>query len=105
MGWAGHCAFFDQVLMPKTGETRHFWVQNQDSDELLSAYVNWIFLKLYIITGIKKWFKMVVLIFTEISFYAQNGVNETFLGRKSIFLKFPLNLLIKFFWNCTRWKA
>ena len=55
------------------------------------------------IEWVKKWFKVNVLIFTENFYFVQNGVDGTFLGSKTTFLKFSLNLFIRFSWNCTRW--
>ena len=43
--------------------------------ELFFRSVPWIFLRLCLMSGIKKWFKVTVLIFVENSCYAQNGIN------------------------------
>ena len=56
---------------------------------------SFIFLNLYMMAGIKKWFKVNILIFMENSYY------RTFLDLKSRFLKFSKNLLFKFFLNYT----
>lgn len=72
--------------------------------ELFFKSVHWIFLKLYLIIGIKMWFKVTVLLWKILS-YAHNGVNAKFFSPKSTFLIFSLYLFIRFSWNCTWWEA
>ena len=71
---------------------------------VLDHYNN-VFLKLYLMTGIKKWFKGNVLDFYGKFFLSPKRVDRAFLTPKSILYKFSLNLFIRFFWNCTWWQA
>ena len=55
--------------------------------------------------GMKKKFKLTVLICSENFYYAQSGVNEAICGPKFTFFKFSSNQFIKFTWNSDQWKA
>lgn len=59
----------------------HFWAPKSIL-EFFTESVYWIFLKLYLMTGFKKWFKIPVSDLKEDSYYAQNEVNGVFLARK-----------------------
>ena len=54
--------------------------------------------------AITKWVKMIVLDFQGYSYYAQNGGKWVAFGSKINSLNFSLNLLCRFFWNCTNYR-
>ena len=86
--------FKENSVLAKMEEVSHFWAQNQHF-RTFSKSIHWIFVKLYLMTGIKKLFKVTVLILVENPSYARNGLNRTFLGPKLIFLEFSLKLFIR----------
>ena len=61
----------------------HFWAPKSIL-EFFTESVYWIFLKLYLMTGFKKWFKIPVSDLKEDSYYAQNEVNGVFFGPEII---------------------
>ena len=66
--------------------------------KLFSKSEHWIFLKLYLITGIKNyWFKVTVLIITKKFLYAQNAVSRPFLFSKSTFWSFLQQSFLKLY--------
>ena len=69
--------------------------------ELFSKYGHYIFLKLHLMSSIKKWMEVTVFDFQgKFLLYPKWWVNVAFK-----FLNFPLNLFIRFVCNCTWWQT
>ena len=74
---------------------QHFWTFLESS----SFYLNPIF---YLMTGINDWVKLTVLDFWgKFLFCAKMG----YFWPKINFLRFPLNVFVRCFWNCAWWQA
>lgn len=75
--------------MSKMGESRHFGTQINIFDLFSKSF--YVFLKLWLMAGNRKWLKLTVHILKEDTF-AQNVLNWIFFKPKSTFLNFSLKL-------------